>query len=145
VRLSLVAAGLVVLAACSGERQPGPAGAAGQAAATAGPEAEARLLGPEIYDLVDRAMSYRSSHRGRPPRSLRELGEDELTPATRRTLSAQGREPVVTVEFRNLDQRTLKSCTGTSQVLEEASLSGGEFTVTCATTTGASTTLRTRR
>lgn len=108
-------------------------------------EADAAVLGGEVYRLVDQAMSYKSSHRGRLPRSLRELGVDALTPTTSRTLTSTGGEPTVLVEFRNLASHSLRSCRGNSAVLEEASMSEGDFTVTCVTTTGGSTTLRARR
>jgi hypothetical protein len=109
------------------------------------PETEAAILGREVYGLVDQAMSYKSSHRGRLPRSLRELGIDELTRSTSRTLTANGGEVAVQVEFRNLASHTLRSCRGTSAMLEDASISGGDFSVSCLTTTGGSMTLRARR
>lgn len=134
---------LLLVASCSGGETRG----ASRSAATSArpdPQSDADRLGREIYSLVDQAMSYRSAHRGRPPRSLRELGVDQLTPETSRTLTPRGRDPVVTVEFRNLDQHALKSCTGGGDVLEEASIRGS-FTLTCTTTTGGSTTLLARR
>ena len=136
---------VLLLAGCSGKDKkavPNPIAAADSAAT---PEAEAGVLGRELYDLVDQAMSFKSAHRGRLPRSLREMGVDALTPRTSRTLTASGGEVTVQVEFRNLDTHTLRGCRGTSAVLEDASISGGDFSVICTTISGGSTTLRARR
>jgi hypothetical protein len=92
---------------------------------------DAETLGREIFDLVDRAIDYRGSHRGRPAASLRQMGVDSLTPATARYIVNLSREPVVTVRFRRLDGREITSCRGDGQVLEEATLNGGRFTVMC--------------
>ena len=82
-------------------------------------------------------MDYRGSHRGRPASSLRQMGVDSLTPATARVLISVEREPVVTVSFRRTDSREILACRGDSQILEEASLNGGRFTLMCTTKTGA--------
>ena len=133
---------MLFLAAC-GKDKPTPAPiAAADSAST--PQTEAVVLSRELYSLVDQAMSYKSAHRGRLPRSLRELGVDQLTHSTSRTLTASGGEPTVQVEFRNLGVHVLRNCRATSSILEEASLSGGEFSVTCTTVTGGSTTLKVR-
>jgi hypothetical protein len=135
---------MLFLAGCSGKDKPSPVPiAAADSAST--PEAEAAILGRELYDLVDQAMSYKSAHRGRPPRSLRELGVDQLTRSTSRTLTASGGEATVQVEFRNLGTHVLRNCRATSAILEEAAINGGEFSVICTTVTGGSTTLRIRR
>jgi hypothetical protein len=102
-----------------------------------GPQADAETLGREVFDLVDRAVDYRGSHRGRPAGSLRQMGVDSLTPATARVLVSVEREPVVTVSFRRADSRQIVACRGDSQVLEEASLNGGRFTLMCTTRGGA--------
>lgn len=134
---------ILVLAACSGKDKPAAAPiAAADSAST--PQAEATVLGRELYDLVDQAMSYKSAHRGRLPRSLREMGVDQLTRSTSRTLTISGGEPTVQVEFRNLNVHALRNCRATSSILEEASISGGEFAVVCSTVTGGSTTLKVR-
>jgi len=98
---------------------------------------DATLLGREIFELVDRAVDYRGSHRGRPARSLRQMGVDSLTPATARHLISVDREPIVTVQFRRPDGRAVTSCRGDSQILEEAAINGGRFTLMCATRSGA--------
>lgn len=103
------------------------------------------MLGREIFDLVDRAMSYRSSHRGRLPKNLRELGIDELTPTTSRSLTVAGTVPTVTVGFRSGENHTLANCRGTNALLEEASLSGGEFSLICNLVVGGTTTLKAQR
>jgi hypothetical protein len=90
-----------------------------------------------VFELVDRAIDYRGSHRGRPAKSLRQMGVDSLTPATSRVLISVNREPVVTVEFRKPDGREVRSCRGDSQILEEAALNGGRFTLMCTIRSGA--------
>ena len=137
---------LVFLVACS-DKAPRPVSTPTNTAsdATSPMETDAATLGNEIYGLVDQAMSYKTSHRGRAPRSLRELGVDDLTPATSRTLTSSGGEPSVEVGFRNLQSHSLRSCRGTSAILEEAAISGGEFSLLCITTSGGTTTLKARR
>lgn len=98
---------------------------------------DARTLGLEIFDLVDRAVAYRGSHRGRPATTLRQMGIESLTANTvRRMLNVQ-REPVVTVAFRKPAQREIVSCRGDSQILVEASVNGGRFTLMCTARSGA--------
>ncbi len=134
---------MLLLAACSGKDKKPTAPIVVDSVSA--PGAEAGILGKELYDLVDRAMSYKSAHRGRLPRSLREMGVDQLTRSTSRTLTVSGGEPTVSVEFRNPGAHTLRSCRATSSILEEASISGGDFAVICTTTAGGFTTLRARR
>jgi hypothetical protein len=102
-----------------------------------GSEAEANALGREVFELVDRAVDYRGSHRGRPAGSLRQMGVDSLTPATARVLENIEREPLVTVSFRRTDSRQIVSCRGDSHILEEASVNGGRYTLMCTTRAGA--------
>ena len=98
---------------------------------------DARTLGLEIFDLVDRAVAYRSSHQGRPATTLRQMGIESLTTNTvRRILNVQ-REPVVTVAYRRPDQREIVSCRGDSQILVEAPVNGGRFTLMCTARSGA--------
>ena len=101
------------------------------------PQADAEALGREVFDLVDRAVDYRGSHRGRPAATLRQMGVESLTPTTARVLVNVEREPVVTVAFRRPDSREIVSCRGDSQILEEASVNGGRFTLMCTTSAGA--------
>jgi hypothetical protein len=97
---------------------------------------DAQTLGREIFELVDRALDYRGSHRGRPPASLRQMGVDSLTPSTVRRLTNFQREPVVTVSFRETRGRELISCRGTSQIVEEASVDG-RYVLMCTARSGA--------
>ena len=98
---------------------------------------DARALGLEIFDLVDRAVAYRASHRGRPASTLRQMGIESLTTHTVRRLLNVQREPVVTVAYRRTSQREIVSCRGDSQILVEASLNGGRFTLMCTASSGA--------
>lgn len=99
-------------------------------------ERDAQMLGREVFELVDRAIDYRGSHRGRPAATLRMMGIESLTTTTVRRVVNVQREPVVTVEFRQAGGREIVSCRGDSQVLEDASLKG-TFTLMCASSTGA--------
>ena len=98
---------------------------------------DARALGLEIFDLVDRAMAYKSSHQGRPATTLRQMGLESLTTNTVRRIVNVQREPVVTVAYRRPDKREIVSCRGDSQILVEASLNGGRFTLMCTARSGA--------
>jgi hypothetical protein len=148
VRVLTAAVITTMLMSCGGSdtRQAGEARSAetvSGSAATA--DEDGAILGREIFDLVDRAMSYRSSHRGRLPNNLRELGIDELTPSTSRTLTVDGPVPTVTVGFRSNAGHTVSNCRATSAALEEAALSGGAFSLICNLVAGGTTTLKAQR
>jgi hypothetical protein len=89
-----------------------------------------------VLELVDRAVDYRGSHRGRPAASLRQMGVDSLTPTTARHVLNVNREPVVTVKFRKDDGHVITSCRGDSHILEEAAINAGRFTMMCTTRSG---------
>jgi len=99
-------------------------------------QADAEALGGEVLELVDRAVDYRGSHRGRPATSLRQLGIDSLTPTTARYLVNVNREPLITVSFRKAEDHQVISCRGDSHILEESSLNAGRFTVMCTSRSG---------
>jgi ABC-type cobalamin/Fe3+-siderophores transport system ATPase subunit len=96
---------------------------------------DVQALGREIFDLVDRAVDYRGSHRGRPAASLRQMGVESLTTTTVRRMVNLQREPVITVTFRQRAGREIVSCRGTSQILEEASVNG-RYTLMCTGSSG---------
>ena len=98
---------------------------------------DAHALGTEVFDLIDRAVAYRSSHRGRPAASLKQMGVESLTPATVRRMVNLQREPIITVAYRRLEQREIVSCRGDSGILAEASMNGGRFTLMCTARSGA--------
>jgi hypothetical protein len=125
-----------LLAACGGDEAPGAAQQQPRVVVSAD-QAEAETLAREVLELVDRAVDYRGSHRGRPAASLRHLGIDSLTSATARHLINVNREPVVTVSFRKADGRQITSCRGDSHILEEASINAGRFTLMCTSRSGA--------
>ena len=133
---------LVLLAAGCGAKEAAraPAGAARQNLPRDRQDAE--TLGREVFDLVDRAVDYRGSHQGRPAASFRQMGIDSLTPETVRRLVNLAREPVITVAFRRADAREITSCRGDSQILEEATLNGGRFTLMCTSSSGAQRPMR---
>ena len=133
-RISWAPAVLMLLAACGTKDTGRPAAAQARAQRPAG---DADVLGREIFELVDRAMDYRGSHMGRPAGSFRQMGIDSLTGVTVRRLENVEREPVVTVAFRKPGTHEITSCRGDSQILEEASLNGGRFTLMCTAASGA--------
>jgi hypothetical protein len=99
-------------------------------------QADAETLGGEVLELVDRAVDYRGSHRGRPATSLRQLGIDSLTPTTARRLINVNREPLITVTFRKPEDHQITSCRGDSHILEQSSLNAGRFTLMCTSRSG---------
>jgi hypothetical protein len=99
-------------------------------------ERDAEALGQAVLEMVDRAVDYRGSHRGRPAASLRQMGVDSLTPTMVLRVVNVNREPVVTVGFRRPEEHEIVSCHGDSAILEEAVVSGGRFTIMCATGSG---------
>jgi hypothetical protein len=133
-RLWLVLALVCLVAACDKE---GRGTVAQQPKADLPPDQlDIETLGREVLELVDRAVDYRGSHRGRPAASLRQMGVDSLTPSTARHLRNVNREPVVTVQFRKTEGRAITSCRGDSHILEEASINAGRFTMMCTTRSG---------
>ena len=127
---------LLLLAGCGGEGASRPAVRQAKSDVPAD-QREAEMLGEEIFELVDRAVDYRGSHRGRPASTFRQMGIDSLSSATVRRLVNVGLEPLVTVQFRKTVTRQITSCRGDGQVLEEAAISGGRYTIMCTTRTGA--------
>ena len=101
-----------------------------------GAPADAQQLGTEMFELIDRVADYRSSHEGRPPKTLRQLGVDSLTPNTIRRLAIQGRTFTVTVLYRRPQGRTVLSCSAGEDALEQAALNEGRFAVSCDTPSG---------
>jgi len=127
---------LVLLAACGAKDAARPA--ADESRPTLPRDRQdAETLGREVFDLVDRAIDYRGSHRGRPASTFRQMGIDTLTATTVRRLVNLEREPVVTVAFRRTETREITSCRGDSQILVEASVNGGRFTLMCTARSGA--------
>jgi hypothetical protein len=65
------------------------------------------------------------------------MGLESLTTNTVRRIVNVQREPVVTVAYRRPEKREVVSCRGDSQILVEASLNGGRFTLMCTARSGA--------
>jgi hypothetical protein len=132
---------LTLVVVCAGARCPGEGDTKPRVAEREDnlppDQRDAHQLGREVFELVDRAVAYRTSHRGRPANTLIQMGIESLTPATVRRVVNVQREPVVTVEFRKPAGREIVSCRGDSQVLVDASLNGGRFTLMCTASTGA--------
>ena len=147
VRLPLIVAVAVLLMACGSDKQSGREPDAGnrEEDRVMSADEDVATLGREIYDLIDRAMSYRSAHRGQLPRNLRELGIDDLTPATSRILTVEQNVPTVSVAFRATNRHTVSTCRGTSAILEESALAGGTFSLICNLVAGGTTTLKASR
>lgn len=132
--LAGLACGLPMSGACTNDSAGRGAPNAPQPPAA---RSDAEVLGKEIRELVDRAVDYRGSHQGRPAASFPQMGIESLTPATVRRLANVQREPVVTVAFRHPEGREVTACRGDSQILEEATLNAGRFTLMCTTPAGA--------
>jgi len=136
----LVAVTLGILA-CQEKSKPVPAGTptlAGQHDTVSQAEQDARFLGKDLVDILDQVLSYRTSHRGRIPRSLREVGIDSLGSATIRRLGVQNDQPIITVLYRQPAGHQVRSCRGGRDVLDESALSGGAFTLDCILADGSS-------
>jgi hypothetical protein len=133
-RISLVAVA-VLLGACGAKE--GGKRARVPAAELPPDQRDAEFLAREVFELVDRAIDYRGSHRGRPAGSLRQMGIDSLTSATVRRIVNLDREPVVTVAYRRTEGREVTSCRGDGQILEEAAINGGRYTLMCTIKSGA--------
>jgi hypothetical protein len=132
-------AGLLVLmvAACGGSSSPSKTPTRTSALDTLPPDRrDAALLGREVFRLVDRAADYKGSHRGRPPVDLRQMGVESLAPVFVRRIRVVSDTSVVTVAFRQPRGRRVAACEGTPQLLEEASLRGGIFSIVCTTASG---------
>lgn len=125
---------IVVVGGCGKKEPPKPPVAEGVPAN--GAPADAQQLGTEMFELIDRVADYRSSHEGRPPRTLRQLGVDSLTPNTIRRLAIQGRTFTVTVVYRRPEGRAVQSCSAGEDALEQAALNEGRFAVSCDTPSG---------
>ncbi len=101
-----------------------------------GAPADVQQLATEMFELIDRVADYRSSHEGKPPKTLRQLGVDSLTPNTIRRIAIQGRTFTVTVLYRRPESRTVQSCSAGEDALEQAALNDGRFAVSCDTPSG---------
>ena len=136
-----------LLSSCGSEKEISrePENGGSEQIAVASTEEDVAALGREIFDLVDRAMAYRSAHRGQLPRNLRELGIDELTSTTSRSLTVDGNVPTVRVAFRAANRHTVSDCRATNAILEESSLAGGTFSLICNLVAGGTTTLKAAR
>jgi hypothetical protein len=130
----IIVASALVVTGCSGT---GSSSARPPLASQLAPDQrDAQALGREVFELVDRAIDYRGSHRGRPAVSLKQMGVESLTATTVRRVVNVQREPVVTVAFRKAAGREIVSCRGDSQILEDASLNG-RYTLMCTASSGA--------
>jgi predicted small lipoprotein YifL len=123
----------LVIAGCGGK--DGPRSRPPAASQLSPEQRDAQTLGREIFELVDRAVDYRGSHRGRPAVTLRQMGVESLTANTVRRVVNLQREPVITVTFRRTAGREIVSCRGDSQILEDASVNG-RYTLMCTASSG---------
>ena len=125
---------VIMVGGCSKKEPPKPPVSEG--VPVAGAPADVQQLGTEMFELIDRVADYRSSHEGKPPKSLRQLGVDSLTANTIRRLAIQGRTFTVTVVYRRPEGRTVQSCSAGEDALEQAALNEGRFAVSCDTPSG---------
>ena len=134
-------AGLLLVAgllACSGSASSRSKAPSAESALDSLPpnRRDAALLGREVFSLVDQAADYQGSHRGRPPETLRQMGVESLAPVFVRRIQVVSDSAVVTVAFRKPRGRTVESCEGNAQILEQATLHGGTFDILCTTPSG---------
>jgi hypothetical protein len=127
---------LSLLAACGGDSKAKAPAAANGLDSLPPDRRDATILGREVFQLVDRAVDYKGSHRDRPPQSFRQMGIDSLAPSFVRRIRTVSDSSVITVAFRQPRGHTLGSCEGNARVLEEMSLTS-QFTVVCLTPSGA--------
>jgi len=125
---------IAIAGGCGKKEEPKPPVSEG--VPVSGAPVDAQQLGSEMFELIDRIADYRSSHEGRPPKSLRQLGVDSLTPNTIRRLAIQGRTFRVTVVYRRPEGRAVQSCSAGEDALEQAALNEGRFAVSCDTPSG---------
>ncbi|HET8762734.1 MAG TPA: hypothetical protein VFM12_04920 [Gemmatimonadales bacterium] len=126
-----------LLVAC-GKGKPAAEHAAALHTAADSAEMDATVLGREIYHLLDLASDYRGSHRGRLPRSLRDLGTDSLTNDIARSVNASGPEFTAGAAFREPAGHFWVRCSGELKVLEDAVIGAGRYTLTCTSPSGES-------
>lgn len=129
----MVGAGLIV--ACGAKKAKGK-DSDGKPADPA--QADAEELGRALFDGVDRIMAFRSAHQNKLPNSLRAAGIDSLSSTIVLRYAKTGSSPLVTAAFRHPSGREVASCEGTNDVLEDASLHEGAFTITCTMVGGGS-------
>jgi hypothetical protein len=125
----------VSLTAC-GKGETATARATAPRTAADSAEVDATVLGREIYHLLDLASDYRGSHRGRLPRSLRDLGTDSLTSDIARSVNASGPQFMAGAAFRDTAGHFWVACTGQLKVLEDAVIGAGRYTLTCTSPSG---------
>jgi hypothetical protein len=125
---------IAIAGGCGKKEEPKPPVSEG--VPVSGAPADAQQLGSEMFELIDRIADYRSSHEGRPPKSLRQLGVDSLTASTVRRLAIQGRTFTVTVVYRRPEGRAVQNCSAGEDALEQAALNEGRFAVSCDTPSG---------
>lgn len=106
-------------------------------------DSDALQLGRDLFVLADRAHEFAASHRGRPPKGMRDLGVDSLTPEIARAIAATD-SLRIRVSYRKPDAHALSTCHASLGVLEEADLGGGTFTMLCRTVAGADTSVKSR-
>jgi hypothetical protein len=125
---------VLVVAGCTGT---GSSSSRSNASSSLSPDQrDAQVLGREIFELIDRAVDYRGSHRGRPAATLKQMGVESLTTTTIRRMVNVQRDPVITVRFRQTSGREIVSCRGDGQILEDASVNG-RYTLMCTASSGA--------
>lgn len=130
---------LFLLSACFGPKGTAATGTQARrpdASATNDPAQEAQTLGRELFGIMDRVMSYKSSHFNNLPRDLPSMGIDSLTRTTIRRLTVQAGTPSLVVVFRRVEGHAVRQCVGTNKVIEDSMLNGGSFEVDCTLSSG---------
>ncbi|MEP6745623.1 MAG: hypothetical protein ABJB33_09020 [Gemmatimonadota bacterium] len=125
---------LLLIAACGTGKPAAGVGERGSRANAPSVDAaatEAQELGRELFGIMDRVLSYKSSHYNVLPKDLPAMGIDSLTRATVRRLTVPDGVPTLVVAYRRIDGHAIQGCTGTNKVIEDSMLNGGAFEVNC--------------
>ena len=129
-----------LLSACGKDTPGASGGGATRPPPPAGDEAqaEATILGRDVFTLLDQLAAYAAANQRKYPGTLRLAGIDSLTPTLARRIDTRVSPPMAFAMFRNPLGHLLTSCRGTTDLLEESALNEGRFTVTCTDSGGRS-------
>lgn len=147
IALTTALACAALVGACGKQKPDAPAKGPDRPARPAGEvaQAEATLLGRDVFETLDRLAGYAAANQRKYPASLQLGGIDSLTPKVARRIDTRASPPMAFAMFRNPLGHLLTSCRGTTDLLEESALNEGRFTVTCTDSEGQSSPYKVQR